>query len=170
MVSQPQTSRREEWGYRAVCWEQQRDLRAVNPATATQYIVSGYFVLSHLLPWLHCQQGFKDIWRVSVQAPENHNSVFGKNRPWLAASLAVGLVTRVTSQALSQGSPSSLWPVLPEVSVPDPGGHILQCSPQMFLLCLYHKWLIRAHGGCCSCSPSVPFFRVGGALKWNICV
>lgn len=84
VVWQPQTSPGEGWGYRAVCWEQQRDLRAVNPAPATQEIVSGYFVLSHLLPWLHCQRGFKDIW-MSVQAPEIPNSAVWKSSPWAAS-------------------------------------------------------------------------------------
>lgn len=84
VVWQPQTSPGEGWGYRAVCWEQQRDLRAVNPAPATQEMVSGYFVLSHLLPWLHCQWGFKDIW-MSVQAPEIPNSAVWKSSPWAAS-------------------------------------------------------------------------------------
>ena len=37
-------------GHRAVRWEQQRDLRTLNPATATEHTHSDYFVLSHQLP------------------------------------------------------------------------------------------------------------------------
>lgn len=59
-----------------MCREQQRDLGAAHPAPATQTTGTGDSVLSHLLPWLHGQRGFKEIWRVSVQAPENSSALW----------------------------------------------------------------------------------------------
>lgn len=103
----------EGWGYRAVCWEQQRDLRAGNPATVTQSIGSGCFVLS-----LGCCRGYtaRKGLRISgvclYKLQKTITPLLFENRPWPALhSECCSWPFNVTSH-LSQ---SSLWPVQPRL-------------------------------------------------------